>query len=150
MAELKNMVMTLIAVLFIASSIVTIYSVALTNNLNNGGSGESVPFPLINQTQAYTQQMDTFSRQLANGTETASTQPQGGSIQGGIGAITTAGTGAVSLSFGALSILLAMIGSLGVTFSALGIPGIVAAFGIIAISVGIVFAILAAVFKWWI
>jgi hypothetical protein len=152
MAELKNMVMAVIALLFVSAAAVSIYSSALVNNLASGGSGTSVPFPLQNQTVAYTAQMTTFSQQLANGTDTAASTPSAGlgSLGGGIGAITSAGTGAISLSFSSITILLEMNSSFAVSLGPLGVPLIVFAFGVLYISVGITFAILASVFKWWI
>lgn len=151
MAELKNMVMAVIALLFVSAAVVSIYSQALVNNLASGGSGTDIPFPLANQTAAYTAQMTTFSQQLSNSTETASSTPSAGlgSLGGGIGAITQAGTGAVSLSFSSITILLGMIASFAVSLGPLGVPPIVFAFGVLFVVVGITFAILAAVFKWW-
>jgi hypothetical protein len=152
MAELKNYVMSVIAVLFIATAAVSIYAVALSNNLASGGSGTDVPFPLLNQTTAYTAQMNTFSEQMANSTLSAASTPSAGlgSLGGGIGAITQAGTGAVSLSFSSISILITMLSSFMVSLTPVGVPPIVFGFGILTVTVSIVFAILAAVFKWWI
>jgi hypothetical protein len=152
MAELQNAVMAVIALLFVSAAVVSIYSSALANNILSGGTGTTVPFPLANQTDTWNTQMTTFSQQMANSTETAASAPSAGlgSIGGGIGAITTAGTGAISLSFGAISILLEMVSSFAVSLGPLGVPPIVFAFGVLTIAVGITFAILAAVFKWWI
>ena len=152
MAELKNMIVGVIALLFVASVVVTIYSTALGNNIASGGSGTTVPFPLLNQTTAYNAQMTAFSQELSNSTSQAASQPSAslGSLGGGVGAITQAGTAAISLSFSSVGILITMITSMGVSLAPLGIPPIVFAFGITFITVTIVFAILAAVFKWWI
>jgi len=150
MAELKNIVMSVVALLFVASAIVTVYSYAIVNNATNGGSGSSIPFPLMNQTVAYTAQMTQFSQQLSNSTESASTQPSASNAFTGIGALSQAGTAAISLSFSSLSILITMIASVGTSLIPIGIPPIVFAFGVLSITIGLVFAILAAVFKWWI
>ena len=146
------MVMAVIAILFVSSAIVSVYSVASTNNIASGGNSTSVPFQLQNQTVAYTAEMTTFSEQMANSTLTASSTPSSalGSLGGGIGAITQAGTGAISLSFSSITILLGLVSTFGLSLVPLGVPPIVFVFGVLFISVGIVFAILAAVFKWWI
>jgi hypothetical protein len=151
MAELKNMVMGLLALLFVASAITTIFSFALVNNIANGGTGASVPFPLLNQTTAYTTDMTTYSQELSNATSQASTTPSASqsTLGGGIGAITQAGTAAISLSFNSMGMLVTMITSMGTTLAPLGVPPIVFDFGILTIVISITFAILAAVFKWW-
>jgi len=151
MAELKNMVMSLLTLLFVASAITTIFSFALVNNIASGGTGTSVPFPLLNQTTAYTTEMTTYSQQLSNSTSQAASTPSASlsTLGGGVGAITQAGTAAVSLSFGSIGILITMITSVGSTLVPLGVPPIVFAFGILTIVISITFAILAAVFKWW-
>jgi hypothetical protein len=152
MAELKNTVMFLLAILFIATATVTIFSTALTNNIANGGSGSTVPFPLQNQTAGYNAQMTQYSQQLSNSTSQAASSPSSSlsTIGGGVGAITQAGTAAISLSFNSMGILLMMITSIQTSLVPLGIPAVVFAFGTLAIVVGVTFAILAAVFKWWI
>ena len=151
MAELKNMVMSLLTLLFVASAITTIFSFALVNNVASGGTGTSVPFPLLNQTTAYTTEMTTYSQQLSNSTSQAASTPSASlsTLGGGVGAITQAGTAAISLSFGSIGILITMITSVGSTLVPLGVPPIVFAFGILTIVISITFAILAAVFKWW-
>ena len=148
MAELKNMVMSLLTVLFVAASTATVFSFAMTNNVESGGSGDSVSFPLMNQTAAYTTQMETYSQQLSNSTSQAAATPS--ASLGGIGAIGQAGSAAISLSFSSIGILITMISSIGTTLIPMGVPGIVFAFGTLSIIIGITFAILAAVFKWWI
>jgi hypothetical protein len=152
MAELQNAVMAVIALLFVSAAVVTIYSSALSNNIASGGVGTTVPFPLAAQTDSWNAQMANFSQQLANQTETAAGQPSVGAsaIGAGIGAVTTAGTGAISLSFGSITILLQMLSSFAVSLAPMGVPPIVFAFGVLSVSIGITFAILAAVFKWWI
>ena len=152
MAELKNIVTALLTLLLVATAAVTIFSFALTNNVESGGTGTSVPFPLLNQTTAYTTEMTTYSQQLSNSTYQASSVPSASqsTLGGGIGAITQAGTAAISLSFGSIGILITMISSVGTTLVPLGVPPIVFAFGILSIVIGITFAILGAVFKWWI
>ena len=151
MAELKSAVMGLLTVLFVATATVSLYSFALTNNTNNGGSGTTISFPLQNQIAGYKAQMNNYSSQLANATMSASDAPSASlSSIGGIGALTTAGTAAISLSFSAVGILITMVASVGVSLVPLGIPDFVFGFGILGIAIGIIFAILAAVFKWWI
>lgn len=144
--------MGLIAVLFVATSITSIYAIAISNNLQNGGGGATTPFNLLNQTEGYSARMQTFSNQMANGTMTAASTPPaaGGAVAGGIGAIAQAGTSAISLSADALGILLSLIGAFIVSLGWFSIPPALIGFGVLAISVGMIFAILAAVFKWWI
>lgn len=150
MAELKNYVMSALALLFVASAAVSIFSFAVVNNVKNGGDGGTVAFPLLNQTAVYTSQMENYAQQLSNATQSASTQPAAANAFTGIGALSQAGTAAISLAFDSLGMLLLMIGSLGISLIPIGVPPIVMAFGIISLTVGMVFAILAAVFKWWI
>ena len=151
MAELKNMVMSLLTLLFVASAAVTVFSFALVNNIASGGTGTSVPFPLLNQTVAYTTEMTTYSSTLSNSTSQAATTPSASqsTLGGGIGAITQAGTAAISLSFNSIGMLITMITSVGTTLVPLGVPPIVFSFGVLFMVIGITFAILAAVFKWW-
>lgn len=150
MAELKNYVLALVATLFIATVAVSIYSTALTNNVASGGTS-SPSFPLLNETQGYTDQMTNFSNDLAKATYAASsTQDWTTAFVGGIGAIVQAGTGAIALTFSSIKILIGMMSSLIPTLGMMGIPGFVIGFGILAIAVSIVFAILAALYKWWI
>ena len=152
MAELKNMVMSLLTLLFVASAIVTVFSFALVNNIASGGTGTSVPFPLLNQSIAYTNSMTTYSQELSNSTSQAATTPSASlsTLGGGVGAITQAGTAAISLSFNSMGMLVTMITSIGTTLTPLGVPPIVFAFGILMVVISITFAILGAVFKWWI
>ena len=150
MAELKNMIMSLLTLLFVASAIVTVFSFALVNNIASGGTGASVPFPLLNQTTAYTTDMTTYSQQLSNSTSQAATTPSASqsTLGGGIGAITQAGTAAISLSFNSIGMLVTMIASVETSLSP-WVPPIVFAFGKLMIIISIAFAILAGVFKWW-
>ena len=152
MAELTKSVMGIVALLFMASASVTIFSYAMVNNIANGGGGTDIPFPLLNQTTAYTEQMNTYAQQLSNSTSQAATTPSASlsTLGGGVGAITQAGTAAISLAFNSLSIVVTLIASAGATLTPIGIPPIVFVFGVISITIGIVFAILSAVFKWWI
>lgn len=148
MADLKSIVMGLLTIMFVAASAVTIFSFAMTNNVANGGSGETVPFPLINQTEAYTSQMTTYSQQLSNSTLAVSTQPDAANAFAGLLATSQAATSAISLSFSSLSILLTIVASIGVSLIPLGVPPLVFAFGALMLVVVVVFAILTAVFKW--
>lgn len=152
MAELKNMVMSLLTLLFVASAITTIFSFALVNNIASGGTGSSVPFPLLNQSVAYTASMTNYSQELTNSTSQAASTPSASlsTLGGGVGAITQAGTAAISLSFNSMGMLVTMITSMGTTLAPLGVPPIVFVFGILMIVISITFAILSAVFKWWI
>ena len=122
MAELKNYVMATIFLLFAATAMVTIYGTALVNYTNNGGNSTSTSFPLLNQTQGYTTQMDTFAQQLSNTTLSAADQPSASNAFG-IGALATIGTGAISLAFSTVTILIGMISSAGASLTAMGIPG---------------------------
>ena len=154
MAELKNYVMAVIALLFVATVSISIYSTALVNNVASGGNSTNTSFPLLNQTKGYTEQMTNFSNDLAKSTYAASnTQDWVGALVGGIGAITQTGTGAIALTFSSINIMLGMMLSLTPTLGMIGIPswiaGFVVGFGMLAISVSIVFAVLAAVYKWW-
>lgn len=149
MAELKNAVMGVVALLFMASASVTIFGFALANNAASGGAGTDVPFPLLNQTEVFTAQVTEYSQQLSNSTQSASSQPSASNAFTGIGALSQAGTAAISLSFNMMGILLAMIASVGASLTPIGIPPIVTVFAIISVTIGIVYAILAAVFKWW-
>lgn len=150
MAELKNYVISVIMILFVATASVTMYSTALVNNIANGGNSTNTSFPLLNQTQSYTEQMTNFSNDLAKSTYSAgSTQDWVSALTGGIGAITQAGTGAISLTFSSINIMISMLTSLIPTLGMVGIPPFVIGFGILSITVGIVFAILAALYKWW-
>jgi hypothetical protein len=150
MAELKNYVMAVLAIVFVSVVSVSIYSSALTNNLASGGSGTNMSFALLNQSAAYQEQMQNFSKDFSKSTsQAASTQTTGwDTLSGGIGMITQAGTGAISLTLGSMGVLITMLGSLA-DMSALGIPPVVSTFGIIFVTLSIVFAVLAAVFKWW-
>jgi hypothetical protein len=96
--------------------------------------------------------MTNYSQQLSNSTSQAASTPSATSatLGGGIGAITQAGTAAISLSFNSMGMLVTMITSMGTTLVPLGVPPIVFTFGILTIVIGIAFAILSAVFKWWI
>lgn len=150
MAELKNYVMTVVALLFVATASVTIYSTALINNVANGGNSTTPEFALLNQTQGYTDQMSNFSTDLAKSTYAASsTQDWTTALVSGIGAITQAGTGAIALTFSSIKIMIGMVGSMGPLMGSFGIPGWVQGFAIMSITIGIVFAILAALYKWW-
>lgn len=148
MAELKNIVMSLVALLFVATACVTVFSSALVNNVASGGTGTSVPFPLMNQSVAYTSQMTNFSAQLSNSTLAVSTQPDAANAFAGLLATSQAATAAVSLSFSSMTMLLSMIASVGVSLVPIGVPPIVFAFGALMIVITVAFAILQAVFKW--
>lgn len=153
MADLKNYVMAVIAILFVSTAMVTIFSTALVNNAANGGNSTNTSFPLMNATQGFTNKMTNFSNDLAKSTYSAgTTQDWVSSLTGGIGAITQAGTGAISLVFSSINIMIDILLLLPATLTMIGIPGInfVVGFGILSITVGIVFAILAALYKWWI
>jgi hypothetical protein len=151
MAELKTYVMSVIAILFVATASVTMYSTALVNNIANGGNSTNTSFPLLNQTALYTAQMTNYSNDLAKSTYAAgTTQDWVGSLMGGIGTITQAGTGAISLTFSAINIMISILTSLVPTLGMIGIPSFILGFGLLSITVGIVFAILAALYKWWI
>lgn len=148
MADLKNIVMGVLTILFIATASVTVFSFALTNNISNGGSGSTVSFPLINQTAAYSAEMTNYSAQLSNSTAELAIKPDAANAFSGLVATTQAATSAVSLSFSSMSMLLTMIASVGVSLVPLGVPSAVVAFGALMITVTVAFAILAAVFKW--
>ena len=151
MADLKNYVMAVIAILFVATVSVSVYSTALAHNVANGGNSTNTAFPMLNQTQAFTNRMSNFSTGLSKSTYAASsTQDWVSALAGGIGAITQAGTGAISLTFGAIGVLIDMMMSLMFNSTMFGIPGWVITFGIMAITTSIVFAVLGALYKWWI
>jgi len=150
MAELKNYVMSVVALLFIATASVTIYSTALVNNIANGGNSTGTQFLLLDQTQNFTNQMSNFSDDLAKSTYAASsTQDWTTALVAGIGAITQAGAGANALTFSSINILIGMTSAIGPVAANVGVPGWVMGFGILSITIGIVFAILAALYKWW-
>lgn len=149
MAELQNYVFAVLALLFITSGMTFIFSNAIINNVASGGNA-STTFPLLNQSIGFTNNMTIYSQQLANGTNTAAGVTSSPALLGGgIGAITTAGTGAISLAFNSVFILLGMLSTMGATVVPLGVPGIVVTYGLLFIVIGVVFSILAGVFKWW-
>jgi len=148
MSDLRGIVVGLIAILFIATASVTIFSNALTNNVASGGDGTTVPFPLQNQTTAFNSKMTTYSSQLANQTLDVSTQPDAANAFAGLLATSQAASTAISLAFDASGILFTLVASAGVSLVPLGVPAILFAFGALMVGVIVTFAILAAVFKW--
>ena len=128
-----------------------IFSVGVTNNLASGGVGSSAEFPLANQTTIYTQQMSEFSSSVANATSDAGNQPAAADAFSGISELSQAGAQAATLSFSSLSMFITLIGSIQTTLIMVGIPPFVFTFAIIFISIGVVFAMLTAIFgigKW--
>ena len=149
MAELKNMVLTLVFVLLVGTALVSMYSVAVVNNVANGGVG--APDNNLNQTIAnYTAKMDTFKTTFTNATDAAGTAPVTDSASTAIGALSTAGAAAISVTWDSLGMMLGLLTTSANTVSFLGIPSYVLGYGLVFITLIMGFAILAAVFKWWI
>ena len=144
MAELKNMVVGFVFVLLVTTISVQIYAQAATN----GGYTSAPTFPLSSQIANYTANTQNLTSSLANGTSSAAALPNPSNAFG-MGAIGQAGAQAITLTFESLGMMLSMIAS---AQTALGfiIPPWIFGFGIIFVSMLMVFAILAAVFKWWI
>lgn len=145
MAELKNMVVAFIFVLLVTTVAVQIYAQAASN----GGYTNSPAFPLSAQVANYTNRTYALTQSLSAGTSNVSAAPVASNVFTGIGGQTTqAGVQAVSLTFDSLGMMLSMIAT---SQSALGfiIPPWVFGYGLIFVSLIMVFAILAAVFKWW-
>ena len=148
MAELKNIIVSVVFLLFIATAFVSMYSSAVQNNITNGGSGETVPFPLLNQTAAYTARMNNFSATMANATINAADSPTAST--GGLGVVTQVGAQALTLSIDSLGMLIGMISATMQTLGFFGLPPFVYAFGILAISVTFIYVLAGVVLKWWI
>ena len=149
MAELKNMVLTLVFVLLVATAMMSMYSVSITNNVANGGGG--VPDNNLNQTiWNYSSKLDTFKNTFTNATDAAGTAPVTDSSATAIGALSTAGAAAISVTWDSLGMMLGLLTTSANTVSFLGIPSYVLGYGLVFITLLMGFAILAAVFKWWI
>ena len=148
MAELKNMILTLVFTLFVATAMIAMYSVAVSNSVANGGSGVSDNALNASLTN-YTNKLDTFQQVFANSTQSAAEAPATESPTAGIGSLATAGAAAVSVTWDSLGIMLGLISTSITTLAPLGVPAYVSGFGLVFVTLIMGFAILAAVFKWW-
>jgi hypothetical protein len=149
MADLSAYVITVIVILFIAAGSSSIFSIAMGNNVANGGVGQTIPFPLLNQTSTYNAQMTNMTNSMAEGTANMGSAATLSNAATGLGVLSQAGTQTILLAFSSLGILLGMIGSIALTLTAIGVPSFVFAFGFMLVSALLVFALLKAVFKWW-
>jgi len=138
------MVIGFIFVLLVATVCVQIYAQASVT----GGYTNAPDFPLASQIENYTADTNLMSQSLANGTSSTASTSTASNAFTGIGALSQAGSQAVSLTFASLGMMLSMIVSVQ-TAMAFIIPPWVFGFGLIFVSLMMVFAILAAVFKWW-
>lgn len=138
------MVVNFVFVLLVVNVAVLLYSQAAMN-----GNYTSAPdFPMASQVANYTATSNAMSSSLANATSESAASPNPANTFG-LGAIGQAAAQAITLTFSSLGMMLAMVSS---TQAALAfiIPPWIFTFGMIFITLIMVFAILAAVFKWWI
>ena len=145
MAELKNLVVGFVFVLLVATVAVQIYAQAATN----GGYTNAPNFPMSAQIANYSAQTTNLTSSLATGTSSAASAPTAANAFTGIGALSQAGAQAITLTFSSLGMMLSMVVDAQMALGFI-IPPWVFGFGIISVSLVMVFAILAAVFKWWI
>ena len=150
MAEIKNIVLSIVVVVFAANVFLYAYAKGVENSAEYGAYPD-VPANPINSSilAAYNNKTQTFENFLANSTKSASTTPPTTDPLG-LGATLSAGGQAVALVFDSLGLMVAMIGEISKVFVAFGLPSFVYQFAVLFIGAGIILAILGAVYKWWI
>lgn len=145
MAQLQQLILGLVVVLFVATGMVQILAYATI-----AGGYATVDFPLAGKIEQYSNQTTQFSQTLANSTEATMKTPSTIDPLTGFSTLTVAGAQAVGLTFSSLGIMADIITLSGQTLSTMfGVPMWMFGFGILFISILITLVILGAVFKWW-
>lgn len=145
MAQLQQLLLGLVVVLFVATGMMQILAFATI-----AGGYTAVSFPLAGEIQQYSNQTTQFSQTLANSTEATMKTPSVIDPLTGFSTLTTAGAQAVGLTFSSLGIMVDIITMSAQTLTTMfGVPMWMFGFGILFLSILTTLIILGAVFKWW-
>ena len=146
MAQLQQLLLGLVVVLFVATGMMQILAFATI-----AGGYTAVSFPLAGKIQQYSNQTTQFSQTLANSTEATMKTPSVIDPLTGFSTLTTAGAQAVGLTFSSLGIMVDIITMSATTLTTMfGVPMWMFGFGILFISILVTLVILGAVFKWFV
>lgn len=149
MADIKNIVLAIITVVFMCNVLVYVYAQAVSNSTEYGSYPDVSSNPLTSKIAGYNNKTQEFETYLSNSTKSASTTPPS-TDSTGLGLTLSAGGQAVALVFDSLGLMTALAGEVSKAFISIGIPSFVVSFGILFIGGIVILAILGAVYKWFI